>query len=361
MYRRNTMKKTSTSSFFLLLSFCLLINANSFSQVLFTENFESGTPSLQWGYYPNPSTGLPEETVVAVPMSSAPVALPNGGNYVGHLQDLDGSYTGSAVALAGNMSLKNYSIEGDVYCYVGAAPSAYTGLVVYADTTQRDFYKLRADFDASDRINFSGRRTDPNTFLPLFNKDFRGVDNPGLFPTVSGWHKMKIEVRETSPNETSFWCYFDGQLLAGCPITDTSSNRVKAGYFGLYSFQQGPTGLAAYFDNIVVTAIDSTTSIDNNFNSVPGDFALFQNYPNPFNPETEISYNLPSGDFIQLTVHDLLGRKVKTLVSEFQQSGKYSVKWDGKDEEGRSLVSGIYLYSLKSTSFTASKKMMLLK
>ena len=88
-------------------------------------------------------------------MTTAPLALATGGNYVGRLQDLDGSFTGSAVSINGLTTLANYSIEGDVYCYVGVAPSAYTGLVVYADTAKKDFYKLRADFDASDRINFS--------------------------------------------------------------------------------------------------------------------------------------------------------------------------------------------------------------
>lgn len=356
------MKKTSTIFLLTLFSILILFNVNGFSQTLFTEDFESGTPSLQWGHYPNPSTGLPEETVVAIPMSSAPVALPNGGSFVGHLQDLDGTYTGSAVALAGNVSLKNYSIEADVYCYVGATPSAYTGLVVYADTTQKDFYKLRADFDVSDRINFSGRRSDPNTFLPLFNKDFKGVDNPGLFPTTSGWHKMKIEAKATSPTETSFWCYFDGQLLAGCPVTDTTSNRVTSGYFGLYSFQQSATGLAAYFDNIIVKSIDSATSVENDFNGIiANDFHLLQNYPNPFNPETKISYNLPSSDLVALTVHDQLGRCVKTLVSGYQTAGQYSVTWNGRDESGNSLASGIYLYTLKTGSFLESKKMTLLK
>lgn len=356
------MKKTSTFFLFLLFSLLIVLSTKGNSQVLYTENFEGGTPSLQWGYYPNPSTGLPEETVVAVPMSSAPAALPGGGNYVGFLRDADGSYTGSAVALAGNVGLTNYSIEADVYCYVNAPPpSAYTGLVVYADTTQRDFYKLRADFDVSDRINLSGRRSDPNTFIPLFNYDFRGINNPGLFPTSSGWHKMKIEVRATSPTETSFWCYFNGQLLAGCPIVDTASNRVTSGYFGLYSFQQSATGLAAYFDNIVVRAITSTSVDDNVSNGTIKDFQLMQNYPNPFNPETIISYSLPVNDFVSLSIYDLLGRKVKTLVSDYQSAGQYSVTWNGKDDSGISLASSVYLYTLKTSSFVESKRMMLLK
>ena len=99
----------------------------SMHRLYLREDFESGTANAGWYYYPNPSTGLPEETVSAVTMATAPVALAGGGSYVGHLQDLDGSYTGSAVALNGAPTLTNYSIEADVYCYVGEATSAYDG------------------------------------------------------------------------------------------------------------------------------------------------------------------------------------------------------------------------------------------
>ncbi|MCK9211727.1 MAG: hypothetical protein M0P61_12890, partial [Ignavibacteriaceae bacterium] len=120
--------------------------------VIFTENFESGSVNAAWAtYYKN------EDMLVAKPMANAPKALATGGSYVGLLQDIDGTYTGSAVATAGDLSLKDYSIEADVYCYVSnAGGSAYTGLVVYADSTKRDFFKIRADFDASDRVNLSG-------------------------------------------------------------------------------------------------------------------------------------------------------------------------------------------------------------
>ncbi|HQI39690.1 MAG TPA: FlgD immunoglobulin-like domain containing protein [Ignavibacteriaceae bacterium] len=330
--------------------------------ILYSEDFESGTANAGWYYYPNPSTGLPEETVVAAPMSNAPSPLAGGGNFMGHLQDLDGSYTGSATALNGATSLANYSIEADVYCYVNEPLSAYTGLVVYADTTLKDFYKLRADFDANDRINFSGRRSDPNTFLPLFNKDFKGVDNPGLFPTVSGWHKMKIEVRNTSENETSFWCYFDGQLLAGCPIVDTTSNRNKSGSFGLYAFQQSSNGIPGYFDNIVVKQLQSTTSVDEKYDyGIPEEFYLAQNYPNPFNPSTSIIYNIKEAGNTSLIIYDILGARVKTLVSQFQSAGQYNVTWDGLNDAGNQVRSGIYIYSLQTNNAVISKKMLLLK
>ncbi|GIK22574.1 MAG TPA: FlgD immunoglobulin-like domain containing protein [Ignavibacteriaceae bacterium] len=330
--------------------------------ILYSEDFESGTANAGWYYYPNPSTGLPEETVVAAPMTNAPSALTGGGNFLGYLQDSDGSFTGSATALNGAVSLANYSIEADVYCYVNEPLSAYTGLVVYADTTLKDFYKLRADFDASDRINFSGRKSDPNTFLPLFNKDFKGVDNPGLFPTVSGWHKMKIEVRNTSANETSFWCYFDGQLLAGCPIIDTTSTRNTSGSFGLYAFQQSSGGIPGYFDNIVIKQLQSTTSVDDKYVfNVPEEFYLAQNYPNPFNPSTNIIYNIKEAGNVSLIIYDILGERVKTLVSQFQSPGQYSVSWNGLNSAGNQVRSGIYIYSLQTNNAVISKKMLMLK
>ena len=263
---------------------------------IFTEDFESGTANAAWEtFYSDPVTGVPEETVVAVPMASVPVSLTGGGNYVGLLQDINGSFTGSAVAMAGLVSLKNYSIEADVYCYANPTPSGYTGLVVYADSTrpQRDFYKMRADFDASNRINFSGLKSDPNTFQPLFNVNFSGTVYPGGYPTSDGWHKMKVEVRASGDNETSFWCYFDGNLLPGCPIKDTTSTRLTAGKFGLYSFQQDADGIAAYFDNIVVKQLQPVTSVEDIDNpGIPEEHYLSQNYPNPFNPTTNISYKL---------------------------------------------------------------------
>ena len=323
--------------------------------VIFSETFESGTASSAWGSnYPG------EETVIAKPMANAPKALTGGGNYVGLLQDLNGTYTGSAVATTGALTLKDYSIEADVYCYVGGSLSSYSGLVVYADSAKKDFYKMRSDFDASARINFSGLKSDPNTFLPLFSKDFKAADILGGIPTVDNWHKMKIEVRTISATKVGFWAYFDGQLLAGCPIYDTVAT-VTAGKFGLYSFQQGATGLATYVDNIVVRPLTVLSVHDNGKSVTPNNFDLAQNYPNPFNPETRISYRLSETGFTTLTIHDQLGRTIKTLVAQHQSSGDHAVVWNGKDESGNTVSSGIYFYSLNSGKSVQSKKMVLLK
>ena len=348
-----------------ILSFVLLFVAvrGALGQTtIFSENFESGSVNTAWGvHYLEPGTTTGEDSLKVKPMAQAPKVLVGGGNFVGWLRDSDTSFTGSAVAVAGAVSLKDYSIEADVYCYFNPSPSGYTGLVAYADSSKKDFYKLRADFDASDRVNFSGLKSDPNTFLPLFSKDFKGVDNPGLFPTADGWHKMKVEVRNTSATQTTIWCYLDGTLLKNSPIIDTSSNRVTSGRFGLYSFQQG-SGIAAYFDNIVVTTLPAT-SVDLPWTStsLPTDFHLQQNYPNPFNPETRIAYNVPESDLVSLVVFDQLGRTIKTLVSEKRPAGLHDATWNGTDDHGNAVPSGVYFYSLRSGSIAETRTMILLK
>ncbi|MCF8353725.1 MAG: hypothetical protein K9H48_04690, partial [Melioribacteraceae bacterium] len=117
------MKKSFTFSSFTVLMLLFLFSSHLlFAQsVLFTEDFETGTPSSEWGVY---RSG--EENVAAVPMAEAPQTLENGGVYAGFLQDADVSYTGAAIALAGDVEMQNYSIEGDVYCYVDQPVSAYS-------------------------------------------------------------------------------------------------------------------------------------------------------------------------------------------------------------------------------------------
>jgi flagellar hook assembly protein FlgD len=94
---------------------------------------------------------------------------------------------------------------------------------------------------------------------------------------------------------------------------------------------------------------------------VPGKFELFQNYPNPFNQFTQIGFTLENSAFVDLTIYDLLGRKVKTLISENLSPGYKSVLWDGTDESGKEVPSGIYLYELKAGGLSKSKKLVLLK
>jgi hypothetical protein len=93
----------------------------------------------------------------------------------------------------------------------------------------------------------------------------------------------------------------------------------------------------------------------------PSEFDLSQNYPNPFNPSTKIEFTLAKSGFVALRIYDVLGRKVKTLVSEELSSGYKSVIWDGKNDAGDEVASGVYFYQLKVGDFSQPKKMLLLK
>ena len=88
-----------------------------------------------------------------------------------------------------------------------------------------------------------------------------------------------------------------------------------------------------------------------------------QNYPNPFNPTTTISFSIPKESNIEISIYNIKGQKVKELISDIRQlpEGQHSVVWDGKDDSGKPVSSGIYLYKLKSGNFDKIKKMIILK
>ncbi|MFI5145515.1 MAG: T9SS type A sorting domain-containing protein [Ignavibacteria bacterium] len=90
--------------------------------------------------------------------------------------------------------------------------------------------------------------------------------------------------------------------------------------------------------------------------SVPETYSLSQNYPNPFNPSTTIDYQLPISGFVKISVFDVLGQEVKTLVNEYKQAGTYNVRFDASE-----LPSGVYFYKITSGDFTGTKKLTLIK
>lgn len=322
-------------------------------RVIFTEDFEQGTASPSWGAYVDG-----EETVTAVDMSFAPAFLPNGGSYIGYLQDADGSYTGAAIALAGASDLRDYSIEGDVYCYAyNAGGSAYTGLVVYSDPESGTYVKLAADFDADQRLRLYNNRLNTSTFQYTFHHAFTGSDVPGGIPRSDGWRHMKVEVRTINGDSIAYWCYLDGALLEGCPVYDTGDDRVLQGRFGLFSFQQSGEGIPAFFDNIVVTSL-SPSSVDDGKNGSAAD-AWLRNQPNPFAGGTRIGYAVPRNGLTTLTIHDLLGREVKRVVAEYRHAGEYSTRWDGEDEAGNRLPAGTYVCRLVSGATVIARTIML--
>lgn len=91
------------------------------------------------------------------------------------------------------------------------------------------------------------------------------------------------------------------------------------------------------------------------------DYRLHQNYPNPFNPSTVIRYEIPKAGHVTVKVYNFAGQEVRTLVNEVQTTGAYQTSWDGRDERGQTVSSGIYFYRLNARSFVETRKMALMR
>jgi len=121
--------------------------------------------------------------------------------------------------------------------------------------------------------------------------------------------------------------------------------------------------VVAYIDEPLPTAV--CDPLCDNAAGLPERFALHQNYPNPFNPETDISYSLPEPAQVTLTVYNLMGREMATLVSGTASTGRYHLTWNGRDSRGSRVPSGVYLYRLHAVPLsgaapvTVTRKMIL--
>ena len=130
-----------------------------------------------------------------------------------------------------------------------------------------------------------------------------------------------------------------------CQISVTASNAVGTSDPGTkVVYVRPPSGVEEIFSQ-----------------DLPESFRLSQNHPNPFNPVTKIQFSLPRRSLVTIDVYDLLGRRVRRLVNEELSAGEKVVTWDGKNDNGRQVSSGIYFYRIVTNGFVESKKMILLR
>ena len=102
--------------------------------------------------------------------------------------------------------------------------------------------------------------------------------------------------------------------------------------------------------------------IGSNEESTPLAFdALYDNFPNPFNPITTIKYSLKEDKYIELVIYNSLGQEIRTLVNTYIEAGMHTVKWDGKNNNGQKVSSGLYVYRLQAGNFTKTKRMLMLQ
>ena len=94
---------------------------------------------------------------------------------------------------------------------------------------------------------------------------------------------------------------------------------------------------------------------------IPLDYNLFQNHPNPFNPVTSLCYDLPEDGLVNITIYNMMGRIVKTLVNSSQTAGYKSIQWNATNDRNETVSAGLYLYTIQAGKYRQAKKMVLLK
>jgi hypothetical protein len=147
-------------------------------------------------------------------------------------------------------------------------------------------------------------------------------------------------------------------LFVDAPGFTSSSSVLASPTYGMdvKGTPQGASGM-----NFSLSSVATSVEQDQSSALVPSQYALEQNYPNPFNPTTQILFSLPNSERVSLTIYNLIGQKIATLVDGTMAAGSHVVTWNGRDSRGMQLPSGVYFYRLESPGFSAARRMLMLK
>ena len=221
---------------------------------------------------------------------------------------------------------------------------------------------------------------DARTAMPIVGEDFVLDVSLADFAAIKGYG---LQVQYEA-DKLEFVEALTDQPLGGSALAAPQVLSDEAGVLALVAHgdvvSEGEVALSLVFrptteiENTVIEITDSQTyDSEFGFNRLalpapvqlqtrPEAFALANNYPNPFNPATTIKYALPQAADVELTVYNVVGQVVRTLVAEHQSAGRYVVEWDAANDSGHSLSSGMYFYRLEAGGeFLETKKMLLLK
>jgi len=181
-------------------------------------------------------------------------------------------------------------------------------------------------------------------FIRLFGyADLGGDPNP---PLLGDWRRVEIAAFRLVPTSHHF---INSVILDS--TWDSRNGSIVLGLAGGVS-EITPTFVRGYY---------YLNGIDNENQADPLTFGLASNYPNPFNSKTLISFSLDKEQFVSLVVYDLLGRKIRSLVANNFAAGEYNTIWDGRDNTGVDVVSGVYYYRLSASDRSITNKMLLLR
>jgi hypothetical protein len=181
--------------------------------------------------------------------------------------------------------------------------------------------------------------------------------------TVSG-NVSGLEARSLVDGVDVFFGETDGMFKVGL-IDIYGRNMIPAGGVDIISISYEGDGNLELANSIAVARgggrLETRFNRQSTDGMMPTSFTLNQNYPNPFNPMTEISFSLPKTSHVTLTVYNIMGQSVATLVDDIMQSGEHNVTWHGTTDGGEQVSSGIYFYRISAGDYTDARKMVLMK
>lgn len=206
-------------------------------------------------------------------------------------------------------------------------------------------------------VTITAAPNDPPTVeLP----DSLGFDE-GTYLTIDYW-SMVTDESDDSLLTYDFTVSNDSLLMIDQPDSGLLTLSAESGFTGeamLYLTVTDPN--SAETSDTSLVQVFPVLDADGATMPIPTSFALRQNYPNPFNPSTVILFDIPERTHIELTVYNILGGRVCTLINGTCQAGSHTAIWSGRDDAGRQMASGIYFYRLESEEFVDTRKMVLLK
>jgi photosystem II stability/assembly factor-like uncharacterized protein len=185
----------------------------------------------------------------------------------------------------------------------------------------------------------------------VWNKITKGLDSSGLNVLLISKNSNELFLKNNdgifhSKNGGDAW-----HLFSEHPFND-SYYGIKLDTNGTGRFLIGSNIPGIYILNLNLTNVEESASIDFSNN-----FVLYQNFPNPFNPSTVIKFILIESTNAKLEIFDILGRKIKTLLNSYLQKGLHSTMWDGRNDKGKLMPNGVYIYRLTTDKLNESKKM----
>lgn len=231
-----------------------------------------------------------------------------------------------------------------------------------------DYASNRGGADTVNHAYWQYEASDPNRLCGVMHlptntavTGFKLVNNPTYIYPTGGfnhgdlWTFMTTSTVDTGTGTTDDWTSLLSTLPFDLPASATRSEQFAL--FGVDTTQVSIDSLSRLINRIVTDVRD----ISNLSAGLPKKFELGQNYPNPFNAATVIKFDLPQSSKVKLDIYNILGQKVKSLVDEKLSAGYKKVVWDGTNQNGNSVASGIYFYRLQTDKFIEARKMVMLK